>query len=120
LDAVQSTLQFKPTLLNHKEKDVDDQNLDGFEFDSEESSKQKAVERQSMLENLANQLGDLFGEKTHSSNVGLSGTNMSGILLIISIHQIHPPVRPSIHTSITIRLSPIHQNQKHSQSIESW
>jgi hypothetical protein len=63
LDSVQSTLQFKPTLLNHKEEDVDDQNLDGFEFDSEESSKQKAVERQSMLENLANQLGDLFGER---------------------------------------------------------
>jgi hypothetical protein len=42
-------------------EELDDQNLEGF--DVEEDGKRKAVERQAMLENLANQLGELYGER---------------------------------------------------------
>ena len=42
---------------------MDDQNLEGFEFGDDKDSKNKAVEHQAMLENLANQLAAVYGER---------------------------------------------------------
>lgn len=57
--------RYKPTLPNFEE--IHDQNLDGFDYGDddggEDGGKMKAVERHAMLENLANQLAEIYGER---------------------------------------------------------
>ena len=55
------TSRYKPTLPNFEE--TNEQNLDGFEFGGMDDNKNEAVERQAMLENLANQLAEVYGER---------------------------------------------------------
>ena len=51
--------RYKPTLSHFEE--ADEQNLDGFE--GTEDGKRKAVERHAMLNNLATQLAEIYGER---------------------------------------------------------
>lgn len=57
----------EPPVTRHKpilpdSQEMDEQNLDGFDY-GEEDGKRKAVERHAALENLANQLSKIYGER---------------------------------------------------------